>query len=1212
MPISYTGRHRRAGQGAAVVALLALLALLGMVSAARGLGPRGAPAQRPSFIVIQTDDQTIQELDSTWLTPMGLRARTMPHTIDLIRRRGIDFRRYYVSYPLCCPSRASLLTGRYAHNTRVLGNLPPNGGFSAFQSGPNYRHNVATWLDGAGYRTIHLGKFLNNYGSRGNAETTIPPGWDRWETLTPAGESAYFYGYHLNVNGHAEGPFGDPEYGLGAGEDDRRCRAWAVPGLTCNFLTDSLTRRAVTQIERTPASRPFYLQLDYTAPHGDPRPPIGPEPAARHYDSAQDTPLPRPLGFDEADVSDKPEWIRSLSRFDQTSVRRIRKEYRKSIEAMRAVDDGVASLISALRRTRRLANTYVLFTTDNGFFTGEHRIERGKFLPYEPALHLPLLIRGPGIRPGSRSSELVANVDITPTVLRLAGVRADRSLDGRPLEAFWRDTALRTRRPILLESFLDPVSAPAERRGPVPVNPPHLAFRGVRLGPYSYVEYGSGARELYDLSRDPGELRNQRRRPPLRPGQGVPAPPGHPPEGLRRRRVQARIRPDPAAAPISATVAGTGKSGDQPFTTADEPGPDPDRTGGPDRRRQAGVALLALGALGVVFGDIGTSPLYALQTVFSADNHAVKPTETDVYGVISLVFWSVTLIVSIEFVCLIMRADNDGEGGIMALTALLETLSFRRPRAKTVLIALGMFGVALFYGDGMITPAISVLSAVEGVKVATPGLSSIVVPVTIAVLAVLFSIQRFGTHRVGGVFGPVMLVWFAAIAAAGLARVLAHPTIVKALSPQYGVEFFSAHLGIAFVSLSAIVLTITGAEALYADMGHFGRPPITRAWFFVVFPALTLNYMGQGSLILGTPSAIDNPFFLLVPHWLRIPLVVLATVATVIASQAVISGAFSVTRQAIQLGFLPRLSIRHTSAREIGQVYAPAINWVLFVAVVGLVVGFGSSTKLASAYGIAVTGTITVDTVLFFVVVRMLWRKPTWVVAAGAVFFGTIDLAFLGANVGKIVHGAWFPLSVGVIVFVILNTWKRGAEALHAAREEKEGALADFVREVRAMDPPVARVPGTAVYLNARRETTPLALQASLRHFRVLHQTVVIFSIESTREPHVRDEERLTVDSLGFEDDGIAHLTARVGFQDTPDVPFFLRLASELGIEAEIDVQRAIYFVSHGEIEPTPVRIGTRWRKRLFTAMARNSASPVEYFRLPPESTINVAVPLEL
>ena len=496
------------------------------------------------------------------------------------------------------------------------------------------------------------------------------------------------------------------------------------------------------------------------------------------------------------------------------------------------------------------------------------------------------------------------------------------------------------------------------------------------------------------------------------------------------------------------------------------------------------MALLALGALGVVFGDIGTSPLYALQTVFSADHQAVKPTEGDVYGVISLVFWSVTLIVSIEFVLLIMRADNDGEGGILALIALVETVKLRGSRLKPVLIGLGMFGVALFYGDGMITPAISVLSAVEGVKVAVPSLGSLVVPITIAVLVALFTIQRFGTHAIGRLFGPVMVVWFAVIAAAGLGRVVAHPAILKALSPSYGIEFFGAHLGIAFIALGAIVLTLTGAEALYADMGHFGRAPISRAWFFVVFPALTLNYMGQGSLILGEPSAIDSPFFLLIPHWGRIPMVVLATVATVIASQAVISGAFSVTRQAVQLGFLPRLTIRHTSTREIGQVYAPAINWALLAAVIALVVGFGSSTRLASAYGIAVTGTMTVDTLLFLVVVRTLWRKPAWMVALGAFVFFTVDFAFLGANLTKAAHGGWFPLTIGAALFAVLSTWKRGSETVRARRIEEEGSLRSFVGELRAMEPPPARVPGAAVYLNARRETTPLALRASVEHTR--------------------------------------------------------------------------------------------------------------------------------
>jgi KUP system potassium uptake protein len=624
------------------------------------------------------------------------------------------------------------------------------------------------------------------------------------------------------------------------------------------------------------------------------------------------------------------------------------------------------------------------------------------------------------------------------------------------------------------------------------------------------------------------------------------------------------------------------------------------------------MAVLALGALGVVFGDIGTSPLYALQTVFSADHQAVKPTEGDVYGVISLVFWSITLIVSIEFVIFIMRADNDGEGGILALIALIEGASLRRGRLKVVLIALGMFGVALFYGDGMITPAISVLSAVEGVKIAVPSLESLVLPITIAVLAGLFAIQRFGTHAIGRMFGPVMLGWFAVIAAAGLGRVVAHPEIVKALSPTYGLEFFGAHLGIAFISLGAIVLTITGAEALYADMGHFGHKPISRAWFFVVFPALTLNYMGQGSLILDTPSAIDNPFLLLIPHWGRIPMVLLATVATVIASQAVISGAFSVTRQAVRLGFLPRLTIRHTSAREIGQIYVPAVNWALLAAVVALVLGFESSTRLGSAYGIAVTGTITVDTLLFLVVVRSLWRKPRWLVALGALVFFTVDLAFLGANLTKAAHGGWFPLSIGVAVFTVLSTWKRGSEKVHAERIEEEGSLRSFVERLRAMDPPVVRVPGTAVYLNARRETTPLALRAGVEHTRALHETVVIISIETTKAPYVPESDRLVVDSLGYEDDGISHLTARFGFQDAPDVPRLLELAAETGLETEVDVEGAVYFLSQVSVTPTAAPGMRGWRKRLFVAMSRNAASPVDYFRLPGDRTVTVGSQIEL
>ncbi len=624
------------------------------------------------------------------------------------------------------------------------------------------------------------------------------------------------------------------------------------------------------------------------------------------------------------------------------------------------------------------------------------------------------------------------------------------------------------------------------------------------------------------------------------------------------------------------------------------------------------MAALALGALGVVFGDIGTSPLYALQTVFSADHQAVKPTEGDVFGVISLVFWSITLIVSIEFVLFIMRADNDGEGGILALIAKVQDAPLRRPQVKAVLIGLGLFGVALFYGDGMITPAISVLSAVEGVKIAVPSLGSLVVPITIAVLVALFAIQRFGTHVVGRLFGPVMVVWFAVISAAGLGRVVADPAIVRALLPSYGVEFFLDHPGVAFISLGAIVLTITGAEALYADMGHFGRQPISRAWFFVVFPALTLNYMGQGSLILSDPAAISNPFFLLIPHWGRIPLVLLATVATVIASQAVISGAFSVTKQAVQLGFLPRLHIRHTSATEIGQVYVPAVNWALLVAVVALVLGFESSTRLASAYGIAVTGTITVDTLLFLVVVRTLWRKPGWLVALGALVFFTVDLAFLGANLTKAAHGGWFPLTVGALIFVVFTAWRRGSEKVTAARVAAEGSLRSFVEELHGLDPPAARVPGTAIYLNARRETTPLALRAGLEHTRVVHEAVVIVSIETTKAPHVAEPERMTVDHLGYEDDGISHVTARLGYLDTPDVPRLVALAAEHGLEVEVDLENAVYFLSQVDLVPTAAHGLERWRKRLFIAMARNAASPVDYFRLPGERAITVGARIEV
>ncbi|MEA2470321.1 MAG: system potassium uptake protein [Thermoleophilaceae bacterium] len=626
----------------------------------------------------------------------------------------------------------------------------------------------------------------------------------------------------------------------------------------------------------------------------------------------------------------------------------------------------------------------------------------------------------------------------------------------------------------------------------------------------------------------------------------------------------------------------------------------------------ASKAVLTLGALGVVFGDIGTSPLYALQTVFRADNHAIHASQSGVYGVISLVFWSITLIVSIKYVTFIMRADNDGEGGIMALIAQVQGVKLRGRWTKMALVALGIFGASLFYGDGMITPAISVLSAVEGLKVAQPSLQHLVVPITLVIVVLLFGIQRFGTGAVGKLFGPVMGLWFSVLAVGGLGEVFAHPEILKALSPSYAVQFFVDRPGVAFIALGSVVLAVTGAEALYADMGHFGRSPIRRAWFLFVFPALTLNYLGQGSLILGSPKAIDNPFFLLFPHWARIPMVLLATLAAVIASQAVISGAFSVTRQAVQLGFLPRLTIRHTSKEEVGQVFAPAINLILFAAVVGLVIGFGSSEHLASAYGIAVTGTLAIDTVLFFVVVRSLWHKPVWLVGLGVTAFLTVDLAFFGANLPKVLHGGWFPLTIAVIVFTVLITWQRGRAIVSKQRIEEEGPLDAFVEEVRGMQPPLFRTEGTAVFLNANRETTPLALRAMVDHLRVLHENVVIFSVETLRVPHVSADERVVIDDLGYGDDGISHITARFGFQDEQNVPATLRLAEEKGLESHIDCDNPSYFLSKITIVATDKPGLRAWRKRLFIAISRNSASPVEFFKLPDEQTVTMGSHIEL
>ncbi|MCW2976080.1 MAG: family potassium uptake protein [Actinomycetia bacterium] len=610
---------------------------------------------------------------------------------------------------------------------------------------------------------------------------------------------------------------------------------------------------------------------------------------------------------------------------------------------------------------------------------------------------------------------------------------------------------------------------------------------------------------------------------------------------------------------------------------------------------------LTLAALGVVYGDIGTSPLYAIQTVFSIDNGAVRATPGDVFGVISLVFWSITLIVSVKYVTFILRAGNEGEGGVMALAALVRRVLGTASRSA-ILVMLGVFGASLFYGDSMITPAISVLSAVEGLKVAAPSLSHLVIPFAVTILAVLFLIQRWGTHRVGRLFGPVMVIWFAVLAATGLGQIVPHPGILKGLSPSYAVSFFSAHPYIAFVAMGAVVLSITGAEALYADMGHFGRAPIRRAWFGLVFPALTLNYLGQAALILHDPTTIKNPFFLLMPGWGQMPMVALATAATVIASQSVISGAFSVSRQAMQLGFLPRLTIRHTSEREIGQVYVPAVNWLLFVGVLILMLGFRSSARLATAYGVAVTGTFIITTTLFLVVARSLWRWPLWQVGVAALVFGGVELAFFAANLTKIAHGGWLPLLIALTLFTVMMTWQRGREIVTANRRRKEGSLQGFIDELHEADVP--RIPGTAVFPHPSKETAPLAMRANVEHNHVLHENVVIVSAKLENVPHIRRSERLSIDDLGYSDDGIVHLTVRYGFQDDPNIPDALRQAWEDGLGLDGDPELASYFLSRISLRYTDAPGMSKWRKRLFIALAHNAASPAEFFRLPDEQTV--------
>lgn len=618
-----------------------------------------------------------------------------------------------------------------------------------------------------------------------------------------------------------------------------------------------------------------------------------------------------------------------------------------------------------------------------------------------------------------------------------------------------------------------------------------------------------------------------------------------------------------------------------------------------DKRGSRYLLITSLGALGVVFGDIGTSPLYAFRESFLAAEGLVVNSES-VLGILSLMFWSLILVVTVKYLIFVMRADNHGEGGILALTALAaEGAEKASKRRRRTLIIAGLFGTALLYGDGVITPAISVLSAVEGLGVIAPDLESYVVPVAAAIIVALFLIQRQGTSRVGALFGPVMIIWFTVIALLGVVEVIGHPRVFVAISPTYALSFVADHPVMAFLALGAVFLVVTGSEALYADMGHFGRRPIRLAWVVLVMPALLLNYFGQGALLISDPTAIRNPFYSLAPDWARIPLVVLATMAAVIASQALISGAFSLTQQAIQLGYLPRMHVDHTSPREIGQVYLGAINYGLMVTCIAVVVGFRTSSALAAAYGVAVTTTMVITSALLYVVMRTRWGWPVAAAASLSAAFLIIDLAFFTANIIKVPQGGWFPLAVGLVVLAIMVTWKTGRERLTSKIRSGELTTERFIGSIATH--PQRRVPGTAVYLFSDLGATPPPLLANLRHNEVLHETILITTVEWATKPRVPRARRATVHELG---EGFFQILLQYGFTETPDVP--QALADITTAEFGFDPDDAVYVVGNETVIPKTGIGFMALRDRLFALMHRNAASPIRFFGLPPSRVIEV------
>lgn len=613
---------------------------------------------------------------------------------------------------------------------------------------------------------------------------------------------------------------------------------------------------------------------------------------------------------------------------------------------------------------------------------------------------------------------------------------------------------------------------------------------------------------------------------------------------------------------------------------------------------------LLIAAVGVVYGDIGTSPLYTLKEVF-AGHYGVQANHDGVLGILSLVFWSLIWVVTLKYVLFVLRADNQGEGGIMALTALARRAAAPFPRLSRVLVLLGLFGAALFYGDSMITPAISVLSAVEGLQLAFDGIEHWVVPIALIVLVGLFLIQKHGTARIGILFGPVMVLWFSVLGALGIYGIVQRPEVLLALNPAWAVQFFVVHPGIGVAILGAVVLALTGAEALYADMGHFGRKPIARAWFLLVLPGLVLNYFGQGALILGNPEAVRNPFYLLAPSWALLPMVGLATLATIIASQAVISGAFSLTRQAIQLGYVPRMFIQHTSSQEQGQIYIGTVNWALMVGVVLLVLGFESSSALAAAYGVAVTGTMLITTLLSAAVVLLLWKAPRWLAVPLLLGFLLVDGLYFAANAPKIFQGGAFPVIAGIVLFVLMTTWKRGRKIIVERLDESALPLPLFISSIAAQPP--HRVQGTAVFLTARSDAVPHALLHNLLHNQVLHERVVLLTVVSQDRPRVPVAERFEVQDFG---DGFYRVNLNFGFIEEPDVPAALQLCHVPTLD--FSPMGTTYFLSRETVIPTK-RIGmARWREALFAFLLKNANSNLKYFNLPLNRVIELGTQVEM